>query len=154
MAEKLNKKIEQEQWVELYEYIRKEILGYDKSLQLPRIFILRLKGLREGKFCANTKSPSKSLGDYPYKSILIAFKMCKMDLIRVLSTKTFKDEAHKVNYLMAIIESKINDICIRIKKVENAQEKGEHIKINNDDNKAEYKHKTKEVKNSRLKHLL
>lgn len=139
------------QWVDLYEYIRKDIFGYDKNTQLPRNLTLRLRGLRHGKFMVNK---SKPLGNYSYKLILITFKMCKLDIIRALTTKKFKAESHKINYVMVIIEDKINDTYIRIKRVENAQEKGERIEINNDNNKAEYKHKTKVIKNSRLKHLL
>ncbi len=153
MTENLDKKEEQLQWVELYEYIKNDILFYDKNIKLPKNLILRLKGLRNGKFMANKNH--KSLGDYTFKIILTTFKLNKYEIIQVLSHKEkFKDENHMINYLMAIIESKINDTYTRIKSVENSNQKCEEINININEEKAEYKNKTKEIKNSKLKSLL
>ncbi|WP_297419182.1 hypothetical protein [Clostridium sp.] len=153
MTTKPMTKQEKIEWDDLYQYVKKEILQYDAKINLPRTLVLRLKGLHEGKFMANTKT--KPMADYTYKLILMTFKLNKFDIIKSLSNKDkFKDEKHMINYLMAIIESKINDTYLRIKKVEESQEKGQEIEINISDNKAEYKKKTKEIKNSRLQDLL
>ena len=153
MTVKKMTKEEKMEWDELYEYIKKEILGYDANINLPRNLVLRLKGLREGKFMANKST--KAMGDYTFKVILTTFKINKFDILKALSNKNrFKDESHMINYLMVVIENKINDTYLRIKKVETAQEKGQEIDINIEDDKAEYKPKTKKVKNSRLKDLL
>lgn len=153
MSEKLTKKEEQIQWIELYEYVKHDILQYEKDMKLSRTLVLRLKGLRQGKFIAN--KATKTLGDYTFKIILITFKLNKIEIINALLNKSkFKNESHMINYLMVILENKINDTYLRIKKAEDSQEKGKNIELNIDDNKAEYKHKTTEVKNSRLKDLL
>jgi len=55
--------------------------------------------------------------------------------------------------MMAIIEKKINDTYSRLNRLEQSQIKGENLEITESENKAEYKRKTKEVKNSRLKEL-
>ena len=46
-------KKEIKEWDELYQYIKKDILQYDDNKKLPKWFVLRLKGLNQGKFCAN-----------------------------------------------------------------------------------------------------
>ena len=38
------------EWNELCEYVKRDILGYDKDIKFPKFLILRLKGLKEGKF--------------------------------------------------------------------------------------------------------
>lgn len=145
-------KQELEEWNELYEYVRNDILKYDK-MALPKQLVLRLKGLKDGKFIANKKT--KALGDYSFKIILMTFKINKYEIINALKDKSkFKDESHMINYLMAIAEKKINDTYSRLNRLEKSQEKGENLKITTSEDKAEYKHKTKEIKNSRLKELL
>jgi hypothetical protein len=153
MDKKSTKKEEQEQWKELYEYVKTYILQYDESMKLPKNLVLRLRGLRQGKFMANKNT--RILGDYTFKVILTTFKLNKFEIIQAMSNKNkFKDESHMINYLMCIVENKINDTYLRIKKVEESQEKGQEIEVDITNNKAEYIHKTKEVKNSRLKDLL
>jgi hypothetical protein len=153
MDKKSTKKEEQEQWKELYEYVKTYILQYDESMKLPKNLVLRLRGLRQGKFMANKNT--RILGDYTFKVILTTFKLNKFEIIQAMLNKNkFKDESHMINYLMCIVENKINDTYLRIKKVEESQEKGQEIEVDITNNKAEYIHKTKEVKNSRLKDLL
>lgn len=146
-------KQEKIEWDELYEYIKKEILKYDDNLKLPKTLILRILGLKDGKFIANKKT--QALGDYSFKIILMTFKINKYEIITALNDRSkFKDESHMINYLMSIIERKINDTYDRLKRLEQSQSKGEIVEIPDSENKAEYKHKTKEIKNSRLKGLL
>jgi len=139
-------KQELEEWNDLYEYVKNDILKYDEKLALPKNLVLRLKGLQQGKFIANKKT--KALGDY-------SFKINKYEIVNALTDKSkFKDESHMINYMMAIIEKKINDTYSRLNRLEQSQIKGENLEITESENKAEYKQKTKEVKNSRLKELL
>lgn len=146
-------KQELEEWNDLYDYVKKDILKYDEKLALPKNLVLRLKGLKNGKFIANKNT--KALGDYSFKIILMTFKINKYEIVNALSDKSkFKDESHMINYLMSIVEKKINDTYSRLNRLEQSQEKGEHLEITESENKAEYKQKTKEIKNSRLKELL
>ncbi|NFT08111.1 hypothetical protein FDF26_13765 [Clostridium botulinum] len=144
---------EKEEWNKLYEYVKKDILKYDDKLVLPKILVLRLKGLKDGKFIANKKT--KALGNYSFEIILMTFKINKYEIVNAIYDKNkFKDENHMINYLMAIIEKKINDTYSRMNRLKQSREKGESLEIATSENKAEYKHKTKEIKNSRLKELL
>lgn len=153
----MTKKEEQQQWNDLYEYVKNEILKYDEKMKLPRLLVLRLKGLKNGKFIANKNTTA--LGDYTFNIILMTFKINKFDIINALANKNkFKDESHMINYMMAIVESKLNDTVERIKKAEKSKSKGEVIKTISDsteeDIKPIYKKKTKDIKNKRLKGLI
>ena len=145
-------KEEIKEWNELYEYVKTTILGY-KDKKLSKWFVLRLVGLHEGKFCAN--KTIKPMASYDYKTILMTFKMNKIDILNAIKDKDkFKDEQHKINYIMVIIENKINDTYDIMNRVNKAKERAKAIEITNNEDKAEYKRRTKEVKNSRLKDLL
>lgn len=140
------------EWNELYQYVKKDILNYDENMKLPRFLILRILGLKNGKFVANNKI--QPLANYTFNEILMTFKINKITINNALSnSRKFKDEKHKINYIMAIIESKINDITIRYRNIENSKEKGESIKVPINNNKAEYIPKTKQNRNSVLDDL-
>ena len=55
MAKKMSAE-EKEQWDKLYFYVHDVIMGYDEKTALDRYLVLRLKGLKEGKFIANNKT--------------------------------------------------------------------------------------------------
>lgn len=154
--EVINKMTEEDKkdWDELYKYVRKEILGYDDNIKLPQFLVLRLKGLLDGKFCANNNN-KQSLAHYTYKEILLTFKINRISIQNsIKQSAKFKDEKHRINYIMAIIENKINDVALRNRELKRADNKINSVDINLNENKASYKHKSKEVKNSRLKGLL
>ena len=47
---------EKQEWYKLYEYVKKDILGYNEEQSLPEYVTSRLLGLSRGKFMANNKS--------------------------------------------------------------------------------------------------
>jgi hypothetical protein len=140
-------------WCLLYEYVKKEILKYDNNMKLPKFIVLRLRGLNSGRFMANKRQ--KPYAHYGYDVILLTFKACKQDILKYTSQNVFKNEQHKFNYIMVIIENNINDIVLRLK---NSQKQKEKIRaIDTDiiqrDDIAKYKKKTKEITNKRLNDL-
>lgn len=152
MAEKMTEQ-EIKDWKELCSYVKKDILKYDDSIKFPKFLILRLKGLKNGKFMANNKT--EPLANYTFSEILLTFKANKIYLDNILKNdQKFKDEKHKINYIMTIIESKITDIALRYRRVEDSKLRGENIEIHTNNNKSEYKSRTKAVTNSRLKGLI
>ena len=153
MNEEIDKKEENRQWNALYEYVKKEILEYTDDMQLPRFMILRLRGLRNGKFMANKNS--KPMASYDYNTILLTFKACKYDILRYTKQGIFKDEQHRFNYIMVIIENNINDIVMRLKNVKRQEKKIDIIDIETiqRDEIAEYTRKGKETTNKRLDNL-
>jgi len=112
---------EQEEWVDLYEYVFKKVLGYKDGMKMPQYMILRLKGLRDGQFMSNKTVAMQA--DYSFKVILYTFKAKAIDLRRLESKMDFKDENHRFNTIMKIIENNINDIVIRLEKNKKANQK-------------------------------
>ncbi|MDU4051218.1 MAG: hypothetical protein E7H33_09900 [Clostridium perfringens] len=142
----------QYKWLELCEYVKKEILEYDEDMKFPRSLALRLKGLSKGQFIANTNI--RPLASYEFEDILLTFKMYKLDILIAIRDKSkFKDENHRINYVMVIIENKLNEVVIKRKKVEKEKSRAESVEIQNNDVKANYIRKTKLKKNDKFKDL-
>lgn len=133
-----------EKWEELYEYIKNNILKYPKEMKLPKFLIMRLRGLNKGVFISNKYI--ESMGEYSYELILLTFKICKPKIDNALYNRSkFKNEQHMVNTIMLIVEKNINDVFIRMKRIEKAEEKKDNIVIAQNSN-AEYVKKTKKNK--------
>ena len=117
---------EKQDFDKLYQYIKK-ILGYSDDMALPKFMVLRLKGLKDGKFIANNKTKSKA--NYDYYTIFLTFVYCKDKIQKALQNKKFAKEQNKFNYIMAIVENNINDVVIRLKNAKKVEEKIEKTKI-------------------------
>ena len=141
------KSAEWDDWCELYEYVKKEIMGYTPDMKLTKNMVLRLKGLAKGQFLANPNQ--KPMANYEYKMILYTFKVCKvkiLDWFRYNEIK-FQNEEHKFNSSMCFVEKEINDVVIRLKKTKKSQEKTESIDLTHMTNDvAEYTKKSKDTK--------
>lgn len=112
---------EMEEYDELYQYVRCKIMGYDENQSLSSKMVLRLKGLKVNKFIEN-----KAISDtanYSYKLILNTFKFCGVEIDRAFRSKNFKNEMHKFNYALAIVESNLNTVYARMKNAVKAEEK-------------------------------
>ena len=59
---------EKKDWIELYEYVKERIMGYDFSQKLSKKMILRLRGLQNGKYLDN-----KNIEDSAYYSFNYLF---------------------------------------------------------------------------------
>ena len=106
MAVKTKKHLSQEDklyWIELYEYVRKNVMGYDENQSLSKNMVLRLKGLPNNKFMANNNIDDTA--NYSFQTILNTFKFCMPDIQKVLRNSFFKYENHKFNYILKIVES-------------------------------------------------
>jgi hypothetical protein len=134
------KSIENQKWIEMCEYVKLEILQYPPEMKYPRPLALRLRGLLNGKFMAN--KTTKPLASYTIEQVLMTFKACKYDILRGFSNNVFKDENHRVNYMMVAIEANINDIVLRMRNAEKSKEKVESMELDNIVNEGvEYKDK-------------
>lgn len=111
----------QDDWIKLCEFVESNVLGYDENMKPPRSLYLRLRGLSRGQFMANNHI--KRQAEYSYEIILLTFKYSMLAINRALATKNFKSESNKINYIMVIIESNINDIYSRMKKLEESEER-------------------------------
>ena len=134
---------EKRDWNELCEYVKKEILKYGDDTKFPRFLALRLKGLANGQYIVNNNHEIK-----------ITFMYCKQDILYGFSKNVFEDENHKISYMMKIVESSLNTIRERLRSKQRQEERIAFIEVNTGEEIAEYKKKSKEVKNKRLKGLI
>lgn len=140
------KKKDNESWIELCEYVKKEILEYDDNMKFPQYLALKLQGIKRGEHIANNNHEAKAhYNDY---TILCTFKFCKKKIVSYLHNNESKihDEKHKINLIMKIIEPEINDVYLRLQRIEKAKTKAENIEAKNQSsNGAKYTKKTKET---------
>lgn len=127
MARKKMTKEEKMAWDELYTYVRKNIMGYDDNQALSNAMVLRLKGLLTNKFMENNNI--QSTANYSYETILNTFKYSSIDIKKAIRTNNFKDESHKFNYILKIVEKNINTVYVRMKNAEKAKEEAKAMTI-------------------------
>ena len=127
MAKKKLTEEEKIAWDNLYQYVKLNIMGYDQNQALSNTMVLRLKGLLSGKFIENNNTEDKA--NYSYETILNTFKFCSPTIQKALRTNNFKDESHKFNYVLKIVEKNINDVYIRMRNVQKAKEEAKNVAI-------------------------
>ena len=118
MAKKKMSEKDKQDWESLYFYVR-NLLGYDENQALSKAMVLRLKGLSTNKFIENNNIQDGA--NYSYEVILNTFKFCSIDIKKALRTNSFKDEMHRFNYLLKIIEKNINTVYMKMKNFEKAK---------------------------------
>lgn len=139
-------KKEKEQWDNLYQYVKKEIMLYDNSQALSRNIVLGLKGLTQGKEVANNNI--QSTANYSFELILLTFKFCKSQIFKSISGKNFKSDVQKFIYIKRIVENNINDVYNRLNNVKKSEEKVEIVDTSNIyHDGASYKNTQTNVKN-------
>ena len=143
---------EKKDWNELCVFVKKEILKYGDDTKFPRFLALRLKGLANGQYIVNNNQ--KLQGKYTFYEIKITFMYCKQDILYGFSKNVFEDENHKISYMMKIVENSLNTIRERLRSKQRQEERIAFIEVNTGEEIAEYKKKSKEVKNKRLKGLI
>lgn len=126
MAKKKMTEKEKQDWETLYFYV-KNLLGYDENQALSSTMVLRLKGLLTNKFMENGNI--KDGANYSYEVILNTFKFCSPDIQKALRTNSFKDEQHKFNYVLKIVEKNINTVYMKMKNIEKAKEEAKNTTV-------------------------
>jgi hypothetical protein len=143
---------EKQEWDELYQYVKKEILQYDASQSIPSTMVLRLKGLSTGKFIENKHIEDKA--KYSYKIILYTFQIQKQPILFAVKNKEFANEISKFNYICKIVENNINDVYNRVLIADKSKIKTETTNTDNiTHNGAEYQKQNIENKNTKLNDL-
>lgn len=103
---------EVKEWDNLYNYII-SLLGYTSEQKPPKSFITRLQDLRNGTIIQKGIGKIvKSKSGYPYPVILETFVKMEAQIKYYLKNRHFRNESMKINYIMAIIESNINDVYV------------------------------------------
>lgn len=143
---------DKEMWNELCQYVKKDVLGYDENVKIPKFLILRLKGLSNGTFMANKKQGA--LANYSFKEILLTFKLCKAQISSAMMGNKFENEQHKINYIMIIVENNINDTVFKLKKAKTQSEKADTLVLEHQiSESAGYTSKGNKKINDKLKDL-
>lgn len=119
------KKEKDVKWLELCQYVEKEIFNYNSDQKLQRKASLMLQGLKKGQCVANNNH--EQYGEYSYNVILLAFKANKMKILNALKGKRFASESNKMSYICAIVRDSINDIHIRYNTYLMLEEKIEQV---------------------------
>ncbi len=111
------------EWVELCEYVKKEILKYDDNMKFPTYLALKLQGLKKGQHIANNNIKTEAC--YDDYTLLCTFKLCKNRILDYLEKNEIKikDEKHRINLIVKIVEPEINDVYIRLKQAKKREEK-------------------------------
>lgn len=151
MAKKKMSEKDKQDWESLYYYV-KSLLGYDENQALSSTMVLRLKGLLTNKFIENNNI--EATANYSYDVILATFKYCSPDIQRALRTNNFKDEMHRYNYILKIVEKNINTVYMKMKNIQKAKEEAKNttVEVINHTG-ADYQRKTKETNNKLLNDL-
>lgn len=123
--EKVKKDIEYNKWTELYEYVKKEVMGYTKEKQLTPNMRTKLQSLRNGSFVR--KGVVMNNQGYDYDVILTTFKAKKVEIENATFGKVFEDDNHKFNYTMIIVTNAINDVANRIENARKLKEREEGL---------------------------
>lgn len=135
-----------QEWDDLYQYVKISVMGYNPDQALPRQWALRLKGMLVNKYM-ETYSIEDS-ANYSYVTILNTFKYSMPEIKKAFRSVNFKDENHKFNLVMKIVERNINTVYVREKAVEKAKEKIETLDMSVMEYKgAEYQKKTEKTSN-------
>lgn len=145
-------KEDKDDWDNLYEYVKKDILLYNDSQSIPKNLILRLRGLTTGKFIDNKNISNNA--NYSFKVVLYTFKICKPEIMAAIANKEFNGESHKFNFICRIVERNLNDVYERLQNIERTKE---NINTVNTEvisrNGQEYTKKTTDLKNKKLDEL-
>ena len=106
---------------ELSEYLRKDIFGYEqRNYATPNYLWVRINGFITGKAFGNKELTDENKY-YTYKDILCTFKYCKPEIMKLFNRMTFKDEHHRINTVMRIIDANLVVVKDMIRKAEEQQ---------------------------------
>lgn len=119
---------ETDDWAEVYEYFKHQILNLDEGKNLSPHAVNRLQGLRVGQYMRSATNTRALKRGYPYKVILNTLKYSKRNIDYAVKHKDFKNDKHKIDYIMVIVQNNINFIQKRMDSLEHQREKAEKLK--------------------------
>ncbi|MET3505450.1 hypothetical protein [Halalkalibacter oceani] len=134
----LNNRKEKEELDRICQYVKEEILQYKSNQRVPTHLVRRIQALKSGQEYGVSRN-SKVYGNesgYSYEIILKTFKAKKFDIIRGIKDKSkFKNDTHKIDYIMVVIINNINDILERIEAKKSSDKRLNEINLDFSDEK-------------------
>ncbi|RAN61384.1 hypothetical protein B8A44_09485 [Dolosigranulum pigrum] len=155
--EELNVELEEQQensWWDKAYMLAKDWLDLEPGQNLSRYFVLRLKGLRIGKYMPTNDNTHITKRGYSFEVIYRTMQLCTPNVRKAMAEKPFSDDNHRTNYIMRIIESKINLVNSRIKESTKAEQRLKEDKQDQVERRAEYKRKSSKGNNSKLSKIV
>lgn len=140
----LSKK-EDSDWDAVYRYFRKEIVNQNESIKLSEHTVKRLRGLRIGQYYPSGNNTKILKRGFEYETILITLKVVKAKVQALIGTQNFKDNKHRVDWIMKFVTNEIDDVQRRI-DMKNRSEGQLQSRLANDDVYKEDKAPTPEYK--------
>lgn len=108
-----------------------ELLEYKAmGIKAPDILFKRIEGLRHGVYIPKGQKTGIC---YPYPIIKYTFMAMAGAIKQALRTVEFKDDYHRINYILVIIEKNVNDIYMSVEKNKKAKQKTEEKVIHIDE---------------------
>lgn len=141
-----------EEWLELCEWIEINIFNYDvpkQRLQTAACHVL--EGLRKGQAIANNNQ--NTYGEYPYNIILMTFKVNKIKILNAIRDKKFESESKKMAYVCSIIRNNLNDMYSRYLNAQKTQQKVENVDTSVMEHEGAEYQTAERKKNKRLEEL-
>jgi hypothetical protein len=98
----------------------KELLNYSATQKLPNSLVTRIQDLRNGTIMQKgVGRVIKSKDGYTYQTILNTFLTLSDKIRWAFDNKDFTSESNKISYMMAIIDSNINDLVVKENTINN-----------------------------------
>lgn len=130
---------ENDEWKDVADYFKEKLLGLPSGSPIPQHAVMRLLGMRVGKYYPNGDNTRILKRGYSFKVMLIALKVVKVKHMSYIKSQEFKDIGHKINLIMKMLEKEIDLVYLRQIRQNKSNEKlAENINENNFDYKALY----------------
>lgn len=120
-------------WEKCYEKF-KEVMGVKKANGLDEHSVMRLLGLRNGKYYPNGNTRILKRG-YDFDVIYYTLLYCTNSIQYAFSTMSFSDQKHKTDYAMKIIFNNVNYISEQVESKNRAERKLRNVSV---EDKTEY----------------
>lgn len=143
---------ENSDWSKCYEYF-KDLLGIKEGQNLDEHATLRILGTRVGRYVPSGMNVRGLKRGYDFEVILTTMKFCSVQIRDVLGTMQFKDQKHKIDYMMKIITNNLNFVAAKVEGKRITDKKMDiYIPVEQIENLPEYNKKS--IENNKIKDII
>lgn len=121
-------KVEDGWWDKCYKKF-KSLIDVPEDKNLEEHAVLRILGLRVGRYVPNGSNVRGLKRGYDYETILYTMMFCTTGISHAMSTMNFKDQSHKIDYAMKIITNNINFMEQQVKAKRKSERRLESVII-------------------------
>lgn len=151
-------RLEENSWWDKCYQKAKQWLDLKEGQNLDEHFVMRLKGLRVGKFLPNGDNTHIVKRGYDFETIYRTMQLSEAAVKRALSERNFSDQQHKINYIMKIVVKNVNFVYSKMSKKRKTEEQlnkdSESINQNLEVRTSKYIRKSDEKAKSKVSELI